>query len=340
MSGFGDIIGHRRTIGVLRNAMRQGKVAHAYLFAGPPGIGKYTVARTFAAALNCQTLPDDACGVCPSCRKFAAGNHPDFVAGTRRDDKTVIVIEQIREVIHSAQYAPFEGKFKVYLIDGAEQLNTEAANALLKTLVEPNARTVFVLVTPASHLLLPTVVSRCQTLRFGLLEDSQIRAWLDQQGEWPPEDAALLARLAEGSIGRATALDLDFIRGPRLSLFQDLAAAAPDDAAAAVLLGDRLSAAAPDLRDGLELLAGFVRDALIWRISGDAERVRNRDALEAIQRYAARLPLAALGAKIRSLVQARRLIERNVNKSAIVGGLCLDLIATAPTSFAEGRLPR
>jgi len=340
MSGFADILGHEKPIGMLRQAIRQGKVAHAYLFAGPAGVGKHTVARTFAAALNCLSLPDDACGACRSCRKLLDGNHPDFFEMVKQEDKNNLLIEQAREVIKKAQYAPYESRFKIFIIDGAEQLTVEAANALLKTLEEPNDRTVFMLLTPAPHQLLPTVVSRCQTVRFGLVPDELVEAYVREHLQLAEPDVRLTALLAGGAPGRAAALDLTFLKGPRLSLFEGLAQAEAADTTAGLAWGEQLLETAADLRDGIELLAAFLRDAVVWRLTGDERRLRHRDALPHIERYAGRMTTAQLSAKIGALVYARRLVERNVNKAAIAAGLGIELLSPTPTEFAEGRLPR
>jgi DNA polymerase-3 subunit delta' len=271
---------------------------------------------------------------------MAQGNHPDFVEIVKAEDKTAILIEQVRELGRSLQYAPYEGRFKVCVFDDAEQMTTEAANALLKTLEEPGPQRVFVLVTPSPHLLPPTVVSRCQTLRFGLLPDELVRAWAAGRLALEDADLDLVAALAEGSVGQAAAMDVAFLRGPRLALLQELSAAAANDATAALALAEHLLEIDPNLRLGLDLLAGFVRDAVVWRLTGDARRLRNRDAVEAVAAYAGRMTIDALSRKIRALAQARRLNERNVAKPAIAAGLCLDLVAPGPTAFAKGRLPR
>jgi DNA polymerase-3 subunit delta' len=310
------------------------------LFVGAPGVGKMSMARAFATALNCQNHGEDACGVCSSCHKMAVGAHPDYHEVAREDEKTGIVIDQVRAVIKSAQHRPYEGRFQVFIVDQAETMTTEAANALLKTLEEPTVDNVLVLVTPAPHQLLPTVVSRCQMLRFGRVPEEGVRRWLRERQELSDEDAALVAALADGSIGRAEHMPVDFLKTTRLDLFTQLAEAADDSPTQALALGVKLREAGDDLRDVLELLAGFVRDAVVWKTSGDAQRVRHRDAAPLIEHYAAKHQTRDLLGKIRALVYARRLVERNVSKDAIVDGLCLELLAAEPTTFARGRLPR
>ncbi len=340
MIRFADIIGQDRPLRVLRQAMLTGKTAHAYLFAGPPGVGKMTTARAFAAAMNCHSGGEDACGVCPSCRKMEQGRHPDYHELACEEDKNSIVIEQVRAVVKRAQRRPYESRFQMFVIDQAETMTTEAANALLKTLEEPTANNVFVLVSAVPHQMLPTVVSRCQMLRFGAVPEDQVRAWLQARSDITEEDAALVAALAEGSVGRAERMPLDYLKTIRLALFASLAEETGEGPASAMQLGARIREAGDDLNATFELLGGFVRDVVVWQTSGDTSRLRHRDALPLIERYAARHTPTDLLGKIRALVYARRLVERNVNREAIVDGLCLEMLAARSTTFARGRLPR
>lgn len=340
MTGFADIIGHAGNLKVLRQAMSSGKVAHAYLFAGPAGVGKRTVAQAFAAALNCTTRGDDACGVCSSCHKLAGGNHPDIIQVEKSPDSRYYKIERIREVIKSAQHSPYESAYKVFLLDDAQEMTVEAANAMLKTLEEPGAGIVFLLISSVPHQLPRTVVSRCQMLRFGLLPDDAVRGWASANLQVDDGEADLIAGLADGSLGRAAELDLDFLRGPRRELFAGLATEHPDRTPTAIGAAETLLNLSPNLLDGIELLTGFVRDAVIWRLTGEVGRIRNRDALECVQRFAEQQTSASLTKKFHALVQARRLVERNVAKQVIATGLCLDLLTNGPTEFTDGRLPR
>jgi len=163
---FRDILGQERVLGHLRAAWRAGRLAHAYLFLGPEGVGKASVVRALAAALNCaRPLAEwDACGDCPSCRRMAAGTHADFlyIAPTSEGRQPQIKIEQIREFRRLTAYPPMEGGWRVALIKPAEAMNPAAANALLKTLEEPPARNLLVLAAGSEADLFPTIVSRCQ----------------------------------------------------------------------------------------------------------------------------------------------------------------------------------
>jgi DNA polymerase-3 subunit delta' len=171
------------------------------------------------------------------------------------------------------------------------------------------------------------------------LPDEQVRAWVASSMNVGEDDAALIALLADGSIGRAASLDLEYLRGARLTLFTDLAAAPANDTVAALALAERLLEVDPELRQGLDLLGSFVRDAVVWRLEGE-RRVRNRDVLPLIESYAGRMTTTNLSRKIRSLTQAKRLVERNVAKTAVAAGLCVDLLSPQPTAFTRGRLPR
>jgi len=347
VSGFADIIGHRQPIDVLRRAMQNGKVAHAYLFTGAAGVGKTTVARTFAAALNCQTLPDDACGSCLSCRKTAQGHHPDFVElAYEPDPKTgkpsyKYKIEQIRlKVIKQSYYRPLEGRARVFLIKDADTMTLEAANALLKTLEEPNAQNVFLLVTAQPQLLPSTIRSRCQLLRFGALSTDEISRFVVGEMGASEEEALTIAALADGSLGKAAAMDLEYLQNVRLPLFAQLLKMEGALETRALALGEMILAGGEDMKEVIDLLTGFLHDALQWRVEPDPARIRNRDALALVEQYARQFDVADIYAKMRSLVYARRLVERNVHKQMIANGLGVDLLATQASMYTRGRLPK
>ena len=162
--------GQDRLIGFLKDSIGRGSLAHAYLFVGPPQVGKITLAIDLARALNCPSA-ESPCGTCRTCQRIGEGKHPDVVIinkNTGRDAKdrkksTEISIDTIRDFLQkSSNLPPYEGKFKIYIIDDADLMSVEAANCLLKTLEEPPPHVVIILLTSEEKLLLPTVVSRCQ----------------------------------------------------------------------------------------------------------------------------------------------------------------------------------
>ena len=162
------VTGQDRVIALLRRAIERGRVPHAYLFSGPPGAPLVDAAMALASAVNCRTQPGEGCGACDACAKIAGGFHPDVVTLVREGAAQIVPIENVRnQVIARMGMPPHEGAVRVFIVEEATALAPPAANALLKTLEEPPARTLFVLCTTAPEQLLPTIRSRCQRVRFG-----------------------------------------------------------------------------------------------------------------------------------------------------------------------------
>lgn len=206
LQDFRSIRGHRSQINALAGVIRGGRPGHAYLFEGPEGVGKDTVARALLARLSCLQAPPeqlDPCGVCRSCAVLLRGEHPDVVRLSR--DGATIKIDQVRQALGRLRFEPVLGQIKGLIVESAELLREEAANALLKTLEEPPSRTVFVLVTSKPQLLLETIRSRCQVLRFSDLSQGDLAALLVAEGK-APDTARVAAALAQGSMHQARVL--------------------------------------------------------------------------------------------------------------------------------------
>jgi DNA polymerase-3 subunit delta' len=205
-----QVVGQSRAVSLLQRSLERGSVAHAYLLVGPPHVGKMTLALDLARAVNCAAA-DPPCGLCDTCQKIASGKYADVqVIGLNSGGSSAeISIDQIREMQHSSSLPPFEGRHKVFIINGAELMSTEAANCLLKTLEEPAGGVIFIVLTTNGTMLPATVVSRCQQLELHPLPPSQVEAALNERRGIEMEKAGLLARLSHGCLGWALSAAVD-----------------------------------------------------------------------------------------------------------------------------------
>jgi DNA polymerase III subunit delta' len=207
-TGWEETYGQERAVGFLKDALRRGEVPHALVFTGPRGVGKFSTALLFAAALFCPERKPDAC---PVCHKVARGVHPDL--HLLEPEGTLILIDQVRELERELNVKPQESRCKVVIIDEAETMNQEAANAFLKTLEEPPPETFMILVTESREALLPTVASRCREVRFSALGRRDIEKFLVEKEALDAAEAERYARLSGGIFGRA----LMWARNPDLA---------------------------------------------------------------------------------------------------------------------------
>jgi DNA polymerase-3 subunit delta' len=212
---FAAIEGQERAVNYLKRSIAQGRLGHALLFTGPEGVGKKSTALALAQALNCEhPQAQEACGVCVSCRKIMDLHHPDVQLIV--PDGQFIKIDQIREQVqHQVLLNPMEGNVKVYIIDAADSMTVEAANSLLKILEEPPGFVVLVLVATQPFLLLDTIRSRCQEVRFNPVEADVLASWAAQRLELGTAEAMTLARLSGGRPAEVLRLAADEVRSLR-----------------------------------------------------------------------------------------------------------------------------
>jgi DNA polymerase III subunit delta' len=317
---FRQILGQERVISHLRTARQKGRLSHAYLFLGPEGVGKASTAKALAAALNCLSpLEDmDACGTCASCRRLAAGTHPDFLVITLTPEalqkqQPQIKIEQIREFRHLTAYPPYGDGWRVILIKPAEAMNEAAANALLKTLEEPPERHLLALTAQAEADLLPTIVSRCHKLAFAPLPAALVARELAARRGLAAPQAQLLAALSGGSLGRALTLDPEAILTQRRQVLDDLKTLAGGSASAALDWAQRLAKSRPDLDNFLSLAQLWYRDLLLCHFQAPADLLAHRDLQADLNQAAAAAPPETWFQKFTALGTAQRHLQANLN---------------------------
>lgn len=311
---FRDILGQERVISHLKTAMAKGRLSHAYLFLGPEGVGKAATARALAAALNCLAPSEDgdACGTCASCRRLAAGTHPDFLV-IGPTESLQIRIDQIREFRRLTNFPPLGGGWRVAVIKPAEAMNEAAANALLKTLEEPPPHHLLVLTALGEADLLPTVVSRCHKLAFAPLPAPLVARELVKRRGLPPARAALLAALSGGSLGRALNLDPEELLAQRRQVLADLARLAEGSAAGVLDWAQRLAKNRAELDNFLLMAQLWYRDLLLAHYRAPAPLLAHQDLAPELDAARDAGTPETWFAKLSALGAAQRHLQANLN---------------------------
>jgi DNA polymerase-3 subunit delta' len=341
---FDQIVGNERVKDTLRRMIAARRVPGALLFAGEDGVGKKLFALELAKALNCRSphVEAEACDSCSSCVRAALLDwpardeteankqilwtaHPDI--GIVRPAGRFIKVDQMREVEREANFRPFEGAARIFLIEEADLLHESAANALLKTLEEPPATSHLILITSRPAALLPTVRSRCQIIRFAPLTIVQIEDYLRaQERKLSDADVHLLARVVRGSIGRAIKINLDDYRQRRAAMLEVLASltTAPDRS--------RLLRAAEELTDAkrkdeyeprLEVLEMLIRDVWQLALGASVEQTVNEDLRRELMQISERVTNARASAWLMRLETLRSQFLVNINRKVATDALFL-----------------
>ncbi|MBI5567083.1 MAG: DNA polymerase III subunit delta' [Chloroflexi bacterium] len=317
------VIGHDWAVANLERAVHEQRPAHAYLISGPAHIGKTTLARALAPALNCTSADDRPCGTCRACRLMTADKHPDvqFIAPDGRSLK----IDQVRALQHDLALSPFEGRYRVAIFDQFETATVEAQNALLKTLEEPPAYAVLIVLAADPELLLPTIVSRCQQIALRPLTLAQVREALMTRWNVPGDQANLLAHLSGGRLGWAVTASQDqSILEARATALDDLAQLLKADRVARFAYAETLTKKDDRTRATLDLWRTWWRDVLL-AASGSAAELVNLDRVEHIRALAQHVTVEQSTAAAEACGRAVWQLDRNATARLVVEVLLLDL---------------
>jgi DNA polymerase III subunit delta' len=326
---FKDVLGHSKPIALLQRAIKNEKVINSYLFLGNEGIGKKHVALQFAKALNClETEADagDACDHCTSCKKIDHGLHPDVLLIEPEGQN--IKVDQIRRLQRDLAYRPYEGKRRVCILTAADRMAPHIPNTLLKTLEEPPLHTVIILLANNSRFILPTILSRCQPIRFNPLPIPLVSKWLMEGNGFDEAEAHLLASLSEGSPGKALEIQEEIRQIPREQLLKDWVGLKS-------LSFERIGSwvgTLPSQRENLllilEVAKTLLRDLVMVKTLKKGPKLIHSDLLQVIEAMAINWSLPSLLKRMETLHQTIIEIRANANTSLALEAMML--------SWAEG----
>lgn len=331
-------IGQNKLIELFQNALKQGSLSHAYLLVGLPQVGKMTLALDLAMALNCQDKEGQRpCGNCVSCQKISSGKHADVqvvalnsnLNPDEAKERTEIGVEQIKEMLHSASLPPFEGEYRVYIIDEAANLSMEAANRLLKTLEEPVGKVVFILLTANVRLIPATLISRCQRLNLSRMKTAEIESALVERWNAEPEKAKLLARLSHGCLGWAVeGAGNSILLQERGEKFERMLTLMRGDYSERFATANQLALQFGKKRETvyetLDTWAGWWRDILLVKTGCD-NNIISIDYLPGLAKMAGDYSLVQIKSAIQSILKAGEQLRLNANSRLVMEVLMLNL---------------
>lgn len=355
--GFSSFLGNERIVEALRRMLRSERLPHALLFAGQQGLGKFTLARLLALAANCEKHKDDFCGACESCRRqeplrdlealraealksrgkanpeevpLIFQPHPDI--WTIVPDGQFIRIGQVREVKKAAYLRPYRVRRRFFIFDGAERMRAEAANSMLKVLEEPPETATLVLVSHRPFALLPTIRSRAVAFHFAPLQTEEIEAWLKENASLGAADRRVVARLVDGSIGRAQALDLAAsrrLRGELLGLVQFVLR--PGNFQKFFATTARLAQEEKEnFENLLDMLYSLLNDVLSLKAHPSGSGIRNIDFRADLEGVAQQISPGWVQRATKELDQIEGGLRRNINRQLALEGMLLGLVEVGP----------
>jgi len=308
---YNKIIGHEKAIETLKRSIRKGSVSHSYIFEGEEGLGKKKIAFIFAKTLLCKEQGEEPCNNCTSCMKFDGGNHPDLLV--IEPEKGTIKKGDIENLIKNVMTAPFESIRKVFIIDDSHKMSLEAKNALLKTLEEPPEYINIILISSSSNNLLPTILSRCQSIKFYPVESKKIASLLENVYGKSKEEAKFIADFSKGSVGKSIELaisDSFFQKREEVIKLID-----------GLIKGDKIKAINSigffnDNKEGIEeildIFLFWFRDLIIYKEIGDNSLIINRDKIDYLYGQSF-IQFSKINDIIEKVQETKENIKRNIN---------------------------
>ncbi len=344
-----QLTGNARVKEVLKRMLKSGRLPGALLFVGEEGIGKKLFALEIAKTLNCRSPRDfEACGSCPSCLRTSRINYPESAdsddwkqiiwtdhpdVGLVKAPKRVLLVDQMRQIEREANFRPYEGAARMFLIDEADKLNDNSANALLKVLEEPPPTSHLILITSRPAVLLPTIRSRCQLIRFSPLSAADIERHLTHEKVADGATARLRARAASGSIGRAIAGDIESFTQQRKAMLAVLnALTLTDDRAQLLKSAEELNEAQykDEFEERLDVLEKLIRDAWMLSLGVNSEQLVNEDLLPQLEKISRQLNPSRAAAWILQIEDMREQLIVNINRKVATDSLLLAMANGSP----------
>ena len=319
MAGFKDIVGHEQIIEHLKTAIEMGKVSHAYILNGPDLSGKMMIAEAFARALLCEKQDPDGCGKCRSCRQSDDHNNPDIIY-VKHDKQNTISVDDIRTQLNNdIVIKPYSNQYKIYIVDEAEKMNQQAQNALLKTIEEPPAYAVIMLLTTNADSFLQTIRSRCITLNLKSVKNDVIKSYLMTEKKIPDYQADVCAAFAQGVVGKAIKLassdDFNELKESALSLIKRL------DDIDLYEMGEAIKQISDyklQVQDYFDLITVWYRDVLYMKATNDVNGLIFKDEVYDIKKQASKHSYHGIETIIEALDKAKLRINANVNFDLVI----------------------
>lgn len=326
MAGFQDIIGHNQIIDHLKNAIRMEKISHAYILNGENSAGKMMLAEAFAAALQCEAGGDEPCMNCRSCHQAAEHNQPDIIYVTH-EKPNVISVDDIRHQLNNdIVIKPYSSKYKIYIVDEAEKMNIQAQNALLKTIEEPPAYGIILLLTTNADAFLPTILSRCITLSLKSVNEDLIKDFLMKKYMIPDYQADVCAAFAQGNVGKAIQLassgEFNELKAVALSIVKKL-----EDMDLYELNGmiKQINDYKPKIGEFLDLFTLWFRDVLYMKATNDVNNLIFKDEVYDIKKQAGKKTYSGIENILHAIEQTRVRLNANVNFDLVIELLLLTI---------------